>query len=205
VRLLEYGTSVYPSHYTTLTATVNTLAPQATVELTSPATNGTVLNYSTNTTYLVTGCYSSSLGAAATNFNLFINGNLVPSSSYIIRPNGVCAGMAAFYYNWNTPPAGTNQIILSYTNSPVPITDSRIVVVTPPIRLANLTGTNNQLVMWNSIPGVNYAVLATTNLTQPFQSISGPLPSQGNSMSYYDSASAPQKFYEVELLPFTGN
>jgi hypothetical protein len=203
--LLEYGTAIYTNHYTTLSATVNTLAPQATVELTYPATNGTVFNYSTNVTYLVTGCFSSSLGTAATNFNLFINGSLVPSSSYIIRPNGACTGMAAFYYDWNNPPAGTNQLILSYTNSPVPITDSRIVVVTPPIQLANLTGSSQQLVMWNSIAGVNYEVLATTNLTQPFQSISGPLPSQGSSMSYYDSNPAPQKFYEVELLPLTTN
>ena len=40
--------------------------------------------------------------------------------------------------------------------------------------------------MWDSAPGVNYQVLATTNLTQPFQPISGTIPGTGTSTFYYD-------------------
>ena len=55
--------------------------------------------------------------------------------------------------------------------------------------------------MWNSAPGLNYQVLATTNLAQPFQPVGTILPSQGATTSYYDPNPAPQKYYEIELVP----
>jgi hypothetical protein len=46
--------------------------------------------------------------------------------------------------------------------------------------------------------------LATTNLLQPFENISGMIPSQGTSTFFDDlnnnSAPAPQKFYQVEVI-----
>jgi len=179
---------------------VTTLAPTQVVEIASPATNGVILPYSTNTTYLLSACFSSTLATAATNFNILINGVLQPQSAYILRPNGPCTGMKAIYYNWNNPPLGTNVVQVSYTNNIPALTDTRSLVVAPPLRISGLTS-NNQLVVWASAPGVNYQVLATTNLTKPFQPISSVIPASGPSTFYYDANPAPQKFYEIEMLP----
>ena len=200
VRLNEFATSVYTNRYTLLTSVVDTLAPTQYVAIASPATNGVVLPYSTNTTYLLSACFSSTLTTAATNFNIRINGVLQPQSAYILRPNGPCTGMKAIYYNWNNPPPGTNVVQVSYTNAIPPLTDTRSLIVAPPLRISGLSS-NNQLVVWASAPGVNYQVLATTNLAKPFQPISTVIPATGPSAYYYDSNPAPQKFYEIEMLP----
>ena len=56
--------------------------------------------------------------------------------------------------------------------------------------------------MWGSTPGVNYQVLVTTNLTQPFQPLGPVVTTNGFSASLYDtSPPAPQKFYEIEIVP----
>ena len=201
VRLKEYATSVYTNRLTALTATVNTLAPVQVVEISSPATNGTVLPYSTNSTYLLAACFSSSLISASTNFNVLINGVLQPQANYLLRASGPCSGMKVLYYNWYNPPVGTNVIEVVYTNSITPISDTRSVIVVPPLTISGLGGDNYQLVLWNSAPGVNYQVLATTNLSQPFQPISGTIPSQGTTTSYYDNnTNSLQKFYQIEMV-----
>ena len=199
VRLKEYATVVYTNRFTPLSATVNTLAPTQVVEFSSPATNGTVLIYSTNTTYLVSACFSSSLASATGNFNILINGVLQPQSNYILRPSGPCSGMKAIFFNWNNPSPGTNSIQIIYTNAITPIGDSRLVTVSPPLVISGL-GSNNQLILWNSASGVNYQVLATTNLSQPFQVISGIIPGQGITTSFYDPNPASQKFYEIQMV-----
>jgi len=200
VRLKEFATSVYTNRLTLLGTTVNTLAPTQVVEITSPATNGTVLTYSSNTTYVVTACFSSSLVSVPNNFNVLVNGALQPSANYILRPTGPCVGMKVLYYDWSNPPIGTNVIQVIYTNSLTPISDTRLVTITPPLVISGLAG-NNQLVLWNSAPGVNYQVLATTNLAQPFQNISGVVPGQGITTSFYDANPAAQKFYEIQMVP----
>lgn len=202
VRLNEYATSVYTNRFTPLSAAVTTLAPSQFVEISSPATNGTVLPYGTNSTYLIAACFSSSLTTSASNFNVLINGVLQPQDAYILRPNGPCSGMKAIYYNWNNPPIGTNVIEVIYTNNVTPLSDTRSIVVEPPLTISGLGGYNNQLVLWNSAPGVDYEVLATTNLTEPFLPVSGIIPSQGTTTAFYDPAtnSGPQKFYEVEMM-----
>jgi hypothetical protein len=202
VRLKEFATGVYTNRLTLLPVTVNTLAPAQEVEISSPATNGMIIPYSTNSTYLVSACFSSSLTTGATNFNVFINGVLAPQSAYILRPNGPCSNMKAIYYNWNNPPVGTNVIQVIYTNAVTPIGDERSVIVAPPLLISGLGGDHKQLVLWNSVPGVNYEVLATTNLTQSFQLVSGVIPSQGTTTSFYDTATnqVRQKFYEIEMV-----
>jgi hypothetical protein len=199
VRLNEPATAVYANRYTLLTSTVTTLAPVQVVEISSPATNGTVLPYATNSTYLIQACFSTTLATSTNNFNVLINGVLQPEASYILRPNGPCTGMKALYYNWNNPPAGSNVIQVIYTNNVVPIGDTRGVIVAPPLQISGLSG-NHQLVLWNSAPGLDYEVYATTNLARPFQPVSGVIPSQGATTSFYDPNPAPQKFYEIEML-----
>jgi hypothetical protein len=203
VRLKEYATAVYTNRLTVLSATVTTLAPAQVVEISSPATNGVVLTYNTNSTYVVQTCFTSSLyKSGAADFNVLINGVLQPQASYNMRAiNSVasCPGMRALIYNWNNPPLGTNLIQVIYTNAIVPISDTRLLIVAPPLQISGLAN-NNQLVLWNSAPGLNYEVLTTTNLAQPFQNISGIIPSQGSTTSFYDANPASQKFYEIELV-----
>ena len=204
VRLKEFSTAVYTNRYTLLTAVVTNQAPVSVVQITSPATDGTVLTYQTNTTYLVRACFSTALISATNSFNILINGVLQPQTTYVIRPAGslgpsVCPGLKIVSYNWNNPALGTNLIQVIYTNGMV-ISDDRLVIVAPPLQITSLAN-NNQLVVWDSAPGVNYQVLATTNLFTPFLPISGPIPGSGSSTVFYDPDSSIQKFYEIQMLP----
>ena len=202
VRLKEYATSVHTNRYTTLTRTANTAAPIQVVQISSPAVDGTVLTFTTNTTYLVQACFSASLASVTTNFTVLINGVLQPQASYILRPlNAVaaCPGKKSLNYNWNNPEMGTNVIQVIYTNAVSPIGDTRTVIVAPPLRISGLS--DNQLVVWDSAPGVNYRVLATTNLSEPFEPISDVIPSSGSSTYFYDPNPAQQKFYEIMIAP----
>jgi hypothetical protein len=203
VKLNDFASGILTNRFTMLSTTVNTLAPLPEVEISSPATNGTVLlQSSSNLTYLVHACYSTTLPAVTTNFNIFINGVLQPTSGYILRPPGVvagCPGLQSLLYNWNNPAPGTNLIQVIYTNALPPVSDTRSVIVSPPLQISGFSA-NHQLVIWNGVPGVNYEVLATTNLLQPFEVISGLIPSTGGSTSFFDPNPAPQKFYEVEMV-----
>ena len=203
VRLKEYATSIYTNRFTPLSAIFKTAAPARAVEISSPATNGTILLYRTNTTYLITACFSPVLSSSTpTNFNVLINGVLQPQGNYVLRPSGFCPDMKVLYYSWNNPPLGTNVIEVSYTNAVPPISDTRSVTVAPPLEIAGLSGSDRQLVLWGSVPGVNYKVRSTTNLLQPFQDLSGLVPSQGLNTSFYDSNSAAaQRFYQIEMVP----
>lgn len=204
VRLKTYATGVYSNQFTTLTRTVNTLAPAQVVQISSPVAGTVVTLNNTNLVYLVQACFTASLTPAVSNFNVLINGVLQPQSSYVLRPVGSvtgCTGMRTLLYNWTITSAnfGTNLIQVLYTNTTPVLSDSQVLTVAPPLQISGL-GNNNQLVMWNSAPGVNYQVLATTNLSQPFVPVSDIIPSQGSTTSFYDPNPAPQKFYEIEML-----
>ena len=212
VRLKEFATSVYTNRYTILTATANARAPVQVVQITSPATDGSVITMASNTTYFVQTCFTPTLDTNDPSlFTLTINGVLQPSSSFIFRSVGSvsgCPGLRSLFYNWtaNSPgtTAGTNviQVVYSNSNTGVTLSDTRTAVIPPPLRISGLTS-NNQLLIWDSAPGVNYQVLATTNLSLPFMPISGVIPGTGTSTFYYDysTTNAPQKFYEVEAVP----
>jgi len=212
-RLNEYGTILYTNHYTMLTAAVNTLGPEQIVQFSSPAT-GSIITMTSNTSYLIRACYTSSLDTNVTSlFNLTINGSLQPQSSYLLRPAGfnpagyppACSGMSSLFYFWTTNSPGTTmgpnvlQLVYSNSSAGVVLSDAVTVFVAPQLVISGL-GANNQLVSWISAPGVSYEVFATTNLNQPFQLISTNIPSQGSTTSFYDPNPAPQKFYEVEAI-----
>ena len=61
---------------------------------------------------------------------------------------------------------------------------------------------SNQLVVWNSVEGIRYQVLATTNLTFPFQPISPVSSATGSSSFFFDAArAATNKFYRIQVVP----
>jgi len=205
VRLSDYATSVYTNEVTTLTRTVNTLAPPQTVIISSPATNNTIVPYSSNLVYLIQACFGTTLVSAVSNFDITINGVLQPQSSYFIRPVGTvpgCPGMNSLFYNWNITSGGVYNIQATYSNGIV-LSDDKTVIVTLPLQITSLANASvNPLIVWGSTPGVNYQVLATTNLTQPFQPIGQIVTTNGFSASFYDTSPAtPQKFYEIEIVP----
>jgi glycosidase len=205
VRLSDYATSIHTNEVTTLTRAVSTLAPQPVVQISSPATNNTIIAWSSNLVYLIQTCFSTSLVSAVSNFDISINGVLQPQSAYFIRPVGSvagCPGMNSLFYNWNITASGTNVIQVTYTNGIV-LSDTKTVIVAPPFQITSLANTGAYpLIVWGSTPNVNYQILATTNLTQPFEPIGPVVTTNGFSASFYDTSPvAPQKFYEIEIVP----
>lgn len=181
----------------------------STVQISSPATDGTVIPMGSNTTYLIQICFTPALDTNDPSlFNLTINGVLQPQANYLFRDPGSvagCSNLRALLYNWSGASPGTNIIQVVYSNSSagVVLSDTRTVIVPPPLVISGLAS-NNQLVVWSSTPGVDYTVLATTNLSQPFTPISGVIPANGLSTSYLDvsnSPPVPQKFYEIQVVP----
>ncbi|MFZ0826679.1 MAG: alpha-amylase family glycosyl hydrolase [Verrucomicrobiia bacterium] len=184
-----------------------TAAAPPSVYISSPATDGLVIPMGSNTTYLVQICFTPALDTNDPSlFNLTINGVLQPQSAYIFRPPGAvagCSGMRSLLYNWSGGLPGSNTIQVVYSNQGLVLSAARTVIVPPPLAISGLAS-NNQSVVWSSTPGINYTVLATTNLSQPFMPISGVIPANGLSTAYLDlsnSPPAPQKFYEIEVVP----
>jgi glycosidase len=178
-----------------------------TVQISSPETNGMVIPMGTNTTYLIHICFTSFLDTNDPGmFQLSINGVLQPQSSFIFRPPGSvagCPGMRSLLYNWSGASPGTNIIQITYSNNAVVLNDTRNVIVLPPFAISGLAN-HNQSIVWSSVPGVNYIVLATTNLSQPFVPVSSVIQANDWSTSFLDvsnSPLAPQKFYEIEVVP----
>jgi alpha-amylase len=185
----------------------HTTAAPPFIYISSPATNGSIIPMGSNITYLVQVCFTATLDTNdASLFNLTINGELQPQSSYMFRPPGVvaaCGGMRALLYNWSGAPPGTNTIQISYQNNGVFLSDTRTVIVPPPLVISGLAG-GNQSVVWSSTPGVNYTVLAATDLSQTFVPISGIIPATGLTTTYQDTSNTPpaaQRFYRIKVVP----
>lgn len=61
---------------------------------------------------------------------------------------------------------------------------------------------NSYRVQWNSVPGIQYEVLASPDLLQPFINVSGPtaIPATGTTTSYVDPSSGMRRFYKVRVV-----
>jgi hypothetical protein len=207
VRLKEYATGVYTNRYTMLTATVNTLAPGQLIYISSPPTDGSIITLNSNTTFFVQTCFTPTLDTNNSSlFTMSINGVPQPSSFLFGSSGSTCPGLGSIFFHWTIHApgtvTGTNVLQMVYSNATTGVTlsDTRTVIVPPPLLISGLAN-NNQLLLWNSASGLNYQVLATTNLTQPFQSISETIPGQGSTTSFYDPNPAAQKFYEIQMVP----
>jgi hypothetical protein len=68
------------------------------------------------------------------------------------------------------------------------------------LRITNLED-GNRLVVWVSVPGIVYRVLATTDLFQPLVPASGLIQASGSTSFYFDAGDpATNKFYRIEVL-----
>lgn len=195
--------------YTLMFATAAT--PQA--YFSSPPTDGTVITLATNAPYLLQICFTPTLDTNDPSlFQISINGVVQPSSGDIFRPvNSApgCPGLRSLFYYWtNTAPgtvSGTNlvQVVYANQNTGVNLSVARTVIIPPPLQITGLTA-GSQTVSWSSMPGSNYTVLATTNLSLPFVPVSGTIQAEGLTASFADTSNippAPQKFYEIEAGP----
>lgn len=227
VRLREATSSIFTNRITTLTRTVNTRAPQSVLSISAPAIEGMILTLNTNDTYVLRNCYSTNLPANSTYYSIYVNGVMQPRGSYVFLASGCGAGLRSLNYVWNSIVPGTNTVTVTYTNIGVALEDTRNFVVVRPgdsdgdgmsdynevvagtnpydaasaLRITELAN-GNQLVVWDSIAGRNYQVLATTNLFYPLQLISPVIQASGPSSFYFDNApDATNKFYRIQLVP----
>jgi hypothetical protein len=200
VKLKEFASSAFANRVTYLTRTVNTLAPVEVMNIVTPSPDGTMLILNSNDVYVVQACFTSTLTTNDTSlFSLYINGILQPRSNYVLRPTGCGAGLRTLYYNWSGAAPGTNILQLMYTNQVI-LSDARMVRVTPPFNQTTLTF-DGKLLEWASVPGINYQILATTNLLYPMSPIAIQ-PASGASTFFVDPSPDPiQKYYRVQIVP----
>jgi glycosidase len=227
IRLREASSELFTNRITTLVRTVNTLAPQSVLLVSAPPTDGMILLLATNSNYALRNCYSTNLPATATFYSIILNGALMPRASYTFLNSGCTPGLKSVNYLANNLPPGTNTVLVTYTNVGVSLADTRTFVVVRPgdsdgdgmsdydetlagtdpfsassaLRITELAN-GNQLVVWDSVPGRKYQVLATTDLATPMQVISPLIQASETSTFYFDSApDAAKKFYRVQLVP----
>jgi hypothetical protein len=227
VRLREATTSLFTNRITVLTRTLNTFAPPSVIFVNTPGVEGQILSLNSNATYLTHTCLSAGLTNDVNLFSIFINGMLQARSNYIFVGSGCGAGLRSLYYYWNAPTAGTNVIVVGYSNLSTIISGTRTVAVAYPgdsdgdgisdyseiisgtdpldsnsvLRITELAN-GNQLVVWDSVAGRNYEVQGTTNLNVPLETLSPPIQASGSSSFFFDtSTNASSKFYRIKLLP----
>lgn len=206
LRIKELTSGIYTNRYTTLTNTVNTAAPLEVVEISNPSTDGSTLTLSQGAGFPIQACFTSALDAYNINlFSIYINGVFQPrlntngAELYLLGGAACATNMNMLSYNWSNPAVGTNVIQVLYTNG-ITLSDTKTLVIAPPLVITGM-GDSNQLLMWDSASGVNYEVLATTNLSEPFEPISGIIPGQGTTTDFLDPNPEPEKFYEIEVAP----
>lgn len=206
VHLKELTSRIYTNRYTTLTVTPTAKAATQFVSISNPSQDGQVVTLPNNSPFTIQACFTSTLANNVNFFWIYVNGVFQSRSAnnnfYTIGGTACGTGMHMLSYNLYNPVVGTNTISVIYSNTVATfLIDTKGVIITPPLTITSITG-NSQLV-WASAPGANYVVLATTNLSQPFEPLSGVIPSQGSSTFYEDTANdppVPQKYYQIEVL-----
>jgi hypothetical protein len=211
VHLNKVTTGVYTNRYTALTRSVTTSAPAQSLAISEPVNDGDTLYLTPSASYPIQACYSSSLGTNANLFTVLVNSVIQPrtnsqgASLYSIGSSSCGYGLYTLTYNWTGAIPGTNIIQVNFTNNATTLGATRTVnVINPSFGINEITGdpASGFTVIWNTYSNLNYQVLATTNLQQPFQPISGVIPGNGSSAFFFDTSPNPiSKFYTVVLMP----
>ncbi len=214
VHLKELTSSIYTNRFSTLTVTVTAAAASKYIDISNPALDGEIVTLPNGSAFTIQACFTTNILAGINNnqavndFYIYVNGVFQPRNVggdfYTIGGSGCATGMRLLSYSWNNPVIGTNSIEVLFSNTTANVViDTKSVIIAPPLQITSVSP-SDQVIVWNSAPGADYEVLATTNLTQPFEPISGIIPSQGTSTFFNDTANSPpvpQKFYEIEAIP----
>lgn len=213
VHLKELTSMIYTNRFTTLSEADTAAAATKYVNISNPSQNGQIVTLPNGSAFTIQACFTTNLLTGINNsqapnyFSIYINGVFQPRAQngdfYTIGGSGCSAGMRLLSYNWNNPTQGSNVIQVVFSNTTATVaSDIKTVIIGQPLEITSVSP-NDQLIVWASTSGVNYEVLATTNLAQPFEPISGVIPSQGSSTFYNDTANdppVPQKFYEIQAI-----
>lgn len=230
VRLKTFTSSLFTDRYTSLTKTLTTSAPNQTLQIANPPTDGAILVLNTNDAFTIQSCFSLTLATNqtdATNFAMIINGVFQPRSLYhILMDNGCGSNFRSLTCDWTNAQPGSNTIQVIFTNQ-FYLSDTRTVAVVRPgdsdgdgmsdyqeliagtdpfdpnsvLRITSLED-GHQLIVWNSVSNINYQVLATTNLASPMVPISPIVPASGPTTFYFDTSPDPtNKFYRIQVVP----
>ncbi|HUA65136.1 MAG TPA: hypothetical protein VME24_04765 [Alphaproteobacteria bacterium] len=214
VHLKELTSSIYTNRFSTLTVTATATAATKYIDISNPAQDGEIVTLPNGSAFTIQACFTTNILAGINNnqavndFYIYVNGVFQPRNVggdfYTIGGSGCATGMRLLSYSWNNPVIGTNTIEVLFSNTTANVViDTKSVIIAPPLQITSVSA-GNQVIVWNSAPGADYEVLATTNLTQPFEPISGVIPSQGTSTFFNDTANSPPvplKFYEIEAIP----
>lgn len=213
VHLKELTSTIYTNRFTTLATSATAAAPTRYVEISNPSQDGQIVTLPSGAAFTIQACFTTNLLSGINNdqatnyFSIYINGVFQPRGAtgdfYKIAGTGCDRGMGLLSYNWNNPTPGSNVIQVIFSNTTATVaSDTKTVVIGQPLQITSVSP-GDQMIVWASTSGVNYEVLATTNLSEPFEPISGIIPSQGGSTFYDDTGNnppVPQKFYEIEAI-----
>jgi len=226
VRLNEITTQLIPGRFTTVTQTFQTAAPPLTLQISNPAQDGAPLLLASTNTFNIAACFSSSLAVDPSPFTLTINGAPGSRSLYSLGGQGCAPGLTRLNYLWSNAVAGTNVIGVAYQGDPVLAAQRTVVVFDPhspssafglpgyqyyvagtdpnnPSTWLKILSESDGLVTWNCVSNKSYQVLATTNLSFPFQPVSPTIVATNGRATFLDAgrANAAQKFYLIQVFP----
>ncbi|HEX3720078.1 MAG TPA: alpha-amylase family glycosyl hydrolase [Verrucomicrobiae bacterium] len=232
VLLSEITTQVLSNRVTRLVNTFNTAASSAALEISTPPVDGLGFLFGSNSVFTVQACFTSSLDTnEIENFTVTVNGVPQPRAGADYEPlyyiGGTACGplMRTFNFTWVAPPPGSNVINITFDGTQVLSAQRTVLVFDPqssspiygrpgydafvsganPTNAATwlqITSIANGLVAWNSVAGKNYQVLASNNLDEGFQPISGIISATGTNSYFFDVnyTNGPDKFYLVQVF-----
>ena len=144
VRLKGYTTSVYPNRFTTLTRTVNTVAPTQVVQISNPPSDGTVITMDSSSSLPDPDLFHFDAEHQQHQSVQHLHQRRLPAAPrspdpilpyYFLTGTGCGSGMRLLTYNWSGAQPGTNVIEVIYTNSVI-LSDTRMVIVAPPLYIS---------------------------------------------------------------------
>jgi hypothetical protein len=217
VKLSEITTQVLTNRVTILTNKFTTVAPNASLQISSPPADGMALLLGSNSVYTVQACFTANLDTNdIENFTVTINGVPQPRWDVDFEPlyyvgGSVCEpAMRTFNYTWIAPSPGSNVINVTFDGAQFLSAQRTVLVFDPasssssyglpgydffiagsnpanPATWLEINSTSQGLISWNSVPGRSYQVLESGNLGQGFQPVSPIINATASNSLFFDS------------------
>ena len=217
VKLSEITTQVLTNRVTILTNKFTTVAPNASLQISSPPADGMALLLGSNSVYTVQACFTANLDTNdIENFTVTINGVPQPRWDADFEPlyyvgGSVCEpAMRTFNYTWIAPSPGSNVINVTFDGAQFLSAQRTVLVFDPasssssyglpgydfiiagsnpanPATWLEINSTSQGLISWNSVPGRSYQVLESGNLGQGFQPVSPIINATASNSLFFDS------------------